>query len=167
MNPTSPPRRRIQGLSPHSDRPYLQETVSIRVRFNEVDAMRVVWHGHYVNYLEEARRAFGRRYGIDYTVFFEHGITAPVAQLTVDYVTSAGMGDVLDVTARFYRTEAARLEFDYEIRRQGDGRLVATASSLQVFATPQGELLLNWPEFMLERFKAWESQWITSNPALE
>lgn len=138
--------------------------MSIRVRFNEVDAMRVVWHGHYVNYLEEARRAFGRRYGIDYTVFLEHGVTAPVAQLKVDYVNSAGMADVLDVTARLYCTEAARLEFDYDIRCQPDGRLIATASTLQVFATPQGELLPSWPDVMLERLNAWKSLWIEPRP---
>ena len=135
------------------------------VRFNEVDAMRVVWHGHYVNYLEEARRAFGRRYGVDYTVFLDHGIAIPLAHLTVDYVASAHLSDILEITARLYRSEAARLEFDYEIRAQTDGRLIATANSLQVFVTPNGDLLLNWPDLMLERLKAWEPLWIKPEPS--
>lgn len=126
--------------------------------------MRVVWHGHYVNYLEEARRGFGRRYGIDYPVFLDAGVAVPVAHLTLDYVTSAYLSDCLDVTARLYRTEAARLEFDYEIRAQDGGRLVATGSSVQVFTTPSGELLPIWPQLMQERLKAWEPLWIQPQP---
>lgn len=145
--------------------PYLEETTSVRVRFNEVDAMRVVWHGHYVNYLEEARRAFGRRYDLDYPVFFEHNIPAPIVQLRVEYIASARMHDVLDVTARLYKTDAPRLEFEYEVRRASDAALLATGATVQVFTTPTGELLLAWPEFMRARLKLWQSLWKTPSPS--
>ena len=35
------------------------------VRFSEVDAMNVVWHGAYPLYFEDAREAFGARYGLE------------------------------------------------------------------------------------------------------
>lgn len=44
----------------------LTDRTPIRVRFSEVDAMQVVWHGEYVRYFEDGREAFGRRYGIGY-----------------------------------------------------------------------------------------------------
>ena len=37
------------------------------VRFSEVDMMNVVWHGAYPLYLEDAREAFGEKYGLSYT----------------------------------------------------------------------------------------------------
>ena len=140
---------------------YLEETTTVRVRFNEVDAMGVVWHGHYVNYFEEARRAFGRRYDLDYPVFFAHNIPAPVVQLRVEYLASARMDDLLDVTARLYQSDAARLDFEYEARRASDNTLLATGATLQVFTTPAGELLLAWPDFMRARLQSWESLWKT------
>jgi acyl-CoA thioester hydrolase len=156
----APLRRAGTARSASKPRPYLQETTSLRVRFNEVDALRIVWHGHYLNYFEEARRAFGRRYGIDYTVFLEQQVAVPVVDARVTYLASARLADVLEIRARLYKTEAARLDFDYEVRRHGDPTLLASGSTVQVFTRPDGELILTWPEFMLERLAAWEPLWI-------
>jgi acyl-CoA thioester hydrolase len=154
------PRRRIAGFTQPAPQAYLEETCAIPIRFHEVDSMRVVWHGHYVAYIEEARRALGRRYGIDYTTFFAHNTPAPVAQLRIDYLAPAQLSDTLTVTARLFKTEAAKLEFEYEIRRQSDRTLLAFGTSLQVFTNVQGELMLTMPPLMVERYAAWEALWI-------
>ncbi len=139
--------------------PYLEETTTVRVRFNEVDMLRIVWHGHYANFFEEARRAFGRRYGIDYTVFLEHNIAVPVVQLHIDFYAPARVSDLLEVKARLLKTEAAKLNFVYEVRRVTEDRLLASGSTVQVFTSPDGELMLTWPKFMQERLQAWEPLW--------
>jgi acyl-CoA thioester hydrolase len=141
--------------------PFLEESTIVRVRFNEVDLLRIVWHGHYANFFEEARRAFGRRYGVDYTVFLEHNIAVPVVQLHVDYYSPARVSDLLEVKARLLKSDAAKLNFVYEVRRTGEERLLAGGSTVQVFTTPQGELLLTWPRFMQERLREWEPLWQT------
>ena len=40
----------------------LTESKQILIRFSEVDSMSIVWHGSYVQYFEDAREAFGRKY---------------------------------------------------------------------------------------------------------
>ena len=150
---------RSRAIRRSAPRPYLEEKTSLPVRFNEVDALHIVWHGHYANYFEEARRAFGRRYGVDYTTFIEHHVVVPVIHLHVDYLTPAQLPDLLKVSARLFKSKSARLDFDYEVRRGSDGALLATGNTSQVFTTPAGELILNWPAFMLERLKAWEPLW--------
>jgi len=140
--------------------PWLEESTAIRVRFNEVDVLQIVWHGHYVNYFEEARRAFGRRYGIDYTAFIEQAIAVPVVQLKLDYFAPARLADTLEIKARLLKSDAAKLCFEYEIRRQGESALLAAGSTVQVFTTVSGELLLTWPPYILERLKEWEPLWI-------
>jgi len=77
----------------------------------------------------------------------------------VNYFASARLADVLEIRARLFKTEAAKLEFDYEVRRQGDPALLASGSTVQVFTRPDGELLLTWPDFMLERLAEWEPMW--------
>lgn len=44
----------------------ISETIRVRVRFSEIDPIKMVWHGNYVKYMEDAREAFGRRYGLGY-----------------------------------------------------------------------------------------------------
>lgn len=47
----------------------LTELLEFDIRFSEVDSMNVVWHGSYPLYFEDAREAFGRKYGLGYLVF--------------------------------------------------------------------------------------------------
>ena len=141
-------------------RAYLSETTRVRVRFQEVDSMQIVWHGHYVTYFEDARRGFGRRYGLDYPVFLENRIGAPVVALRVDFLSPARANDMLDVEARLYKSEGAQLEFGYQVKRAETNILLATGVSKQVFTTLEGELLLTWPALMLERYEAWKDLWV-------
>lgn len=154
-------QRRGFRIDKPSDRPFLAETTRIRVRFQEVDALQIVWHGHYVSYFEEARRAFGRKFGLDYGVFLEQGVGAPVVEMYVKYLLPARMSDLLEVTARFYRNEAPKLEFDYEVRRLGEAPVLAIGGSVQVLTNPAGELLLQPPEFLAACYRRWEGMWQT------
>ena len=142
------------------DRMYLTKTTRINVRFQEVDSMHIVWHGHYISYFEEARRGFGRRYGIDYPAFLENDIGAPVIQVWVDYISPALFTDQLDVVARLYKSDGAKIEFGYEVRREETQELLASGGSVQVFTTLDGELLLTPPALMDERYNAWKDAWI-------
>lgn len=127
------------------------------VRFSEVDSMRVVWHGAYVRYFEDGREAFGRQYaGIGYLDFYENGYTAPIVDLQLQYVAPLSVGDVAEIETRFVDTPAAKLCFEYIIRRQSDGALVARGSSVQVFVDGDGNMCLNAPTF----FEEWKKRWI-------
>jgi acyl-CoA thioester hydrolase len=161
MTPSDRPRRGSIRSNPAvgAAQPFLEEKTNLRVRFNEVDVLQIVWHGHYANYFEEGRRAFGRRYGVDYTVFLQHQVAVPVIQLRIDYFRPALLSDMLEITARLFRSETARLNFEYEIRRSPDQALLASGSTIQVFTTPKGDLLLTWPDFMLERLESWRTLW--------
>ena len=44
----------------------LTESITFEIRFSEVDSMNVVWHGSYPLYFEDAREAFGRKYGLSF-----------------------------------------------------------------------------------------------------
>ena len=105
--------------------PFLEETVTVPVRFHEVDVMRVVWHGWYCAYFEDARVALGRRFGVSYEAIAGQGFMAPIVRLQCEFCAPARYGDVLSVTARLYPREAAKLEFGYLVHRSSDARLLA------------------------------------------
>jgi len=125
---------------------YLETTTHLRVRFQEVDALRVVWHGHYLAYFEEGRQAFGREHGISYQDILDAGYVAPLVHAEVDYYAPARLDEWITVHARLHEEQAARIPFTYELRSE-DGRKLATGFSVQAFTDPQGELVLTRPAF--------------------
>lgn len=60
----------------------LKASKKFAIRFSEVDSMNVVWHGSYPLYFEDAREAFGEKYGLEYmasllTAIMHHWLTFP------------------------------------------------------------------------------------------
>jgi len=131
----------------------ISETVRVRVRFSEVDPIRMVWHGSYVKYMEDAREAFGRRWGLSYRHIFESGYFAPVYDIHLRYVASATVDEELDVKIVWRRKIGAKICFDYEIRRAGDGALVLEASTIQLFTSQDGVLETSEPDF----YRKWKA----------
>ena len=134
----------------------LSRTVHLTVRFSEVDALAMVWHGNYLHYFEEARDAFGQAEGVSYLDMHAAGFVAPVVEVQLAYHTPTRFGDELDVTAFFLWNDAAKLEIFYEVRRAGDGTLLAEGRTLQVLTTLQGELLYTRPPLLQKLYDRWE-----------
>jgi acyl-CoA thioester hydrolase len=145
----------VRGRSwrPRSDR-FLEETTEVAVRFHEVDSMGVVWHGHYIAYFEQARVAFGNRYGIDYMTILREGFVAPLIRVEVDHLRPVRFGDALDVSARLHPEPGARMVFTYRAALRG-GPEVVRGLTWQAFTDLDGELMLTRPPF----FESWLSRW--------
>jgi acyl-CoA thioester hydrolase len=119
-------------------------TVRIHVRFNEVDSMKIVWHGHYVAYCETAREAWLAARGLSYEEIDSLGCLAPVVRMQFEFLRPIKAGqDVLVTCARIPGGEP-KLEFFYEIRDEA-GNLLSIAESLQVFVDRAGEVFLSAP----------------------
>ena len=119
-------------------------TIDIPVRFAECDPYGVVWHGHYVLYLEQAREALTGRFGFTAARALEMGYRVPVTRMELKYRLPAKADQTIRVTARLREPSVARFVMDYEIRDE-PGRLLASAQTEQVVVNAQGELLLTLP----------------------
>jgi len=133
----------------------LTSTIEIPVRFSEVDSMQIVWHGHYVKYMEEGREDFGRKFGINYMLIKANGYMAPVVKLTCDYKKALSYDDQVIVETRYVDSPAAKITYSFKIYRASDKELVATGESVQVFLDMDRELVLTIPPF----FEAWKKKW--------
>ena len=65
---------------------FLENTVEFKIDFFEVDSMRIVWHGNYINYFERARCAFLDKIGYNYIAMEESGYIFPVTEVKCKYV---------------------------------------------------------------------------------
>ena len=133
----------------------LTDNKEITVRFSEVDSLRIVWHGHYLKYFEDGRESFGLKYDLGYLDVYRHNVMIPIVKVNCDYKQPLVYGDVLIVETKYIPTDAAKIVFSYTITRKKDDEVMASGSSTQVFLTPDGELLLNSPEF----YTGWKRKW--------
>lgn len=127
---------------------------TLDIRFNEVDMMGVVWHGAYVAFLEDAREAFGAKYGLSYTKYIVENTFAPIVDMKISYKKPLryGMKPVVKITYR--PTDAAKIIFDYEILNPEDDSVILTAMSVQVFMDRNYNLLWESPAF----YQEWKKQ---------
>lgn len=128
----------------------------IVVRFSEVDMLTIVWHGNYVQYLEEGRFAFGLKYGLGYMDVYREGYTIPIVKLNIDYKSSLKFHDTLIVKVQYVPIEAAKIVFRYQILNKNSNQIVATAETVQVFVDCDGNLCITSPAF----FSAWKEKWL-------
>ena len=118
--------------------------------------MRVVWHGAYAKYFEDARESFGEAYGIGYKVIEKNGYFAPLVDLSFQYKKPLKYGMTPEITITYRPTEAAKIVFDYEIRDAESQEVMATGHSVQVFMDLNYELVWTNPEF----YEEWKKKWL-------
>ena len=111
--------------------PDLSHEIEVVPPFFDIDSMDIVWHGHYVKYLELARCALLDRFDYGYTRMRESGYAWPVIELRLKYVRAATFNQPLGVRATIVEWQN-RLKIDYAIRDAKTGEKVNTATSIQV-----------------------------------
>ena len=109
----------------------LHAEIEVVVPFFDVDSMDVVWHGHYVKYLEIARCALLERIGHNYTQMKAAGYVWPVIDVQLRYARAARFGQRLRVRADLVEWEN-RLKIHYLITDAASGERITRASTVQV-----------------------------------
>lgn len=106
-------------------------SVDLKVPFHDVDAMEVVWHGHYVKYFELARCAVLDAIDYNYPQMRASGYAWPVVDLRLRYVRPARFGQELRATATIAEWEN-RLKIDYQIHDVATGERLTAGTTIQV-----------------------------------
>lgn len=114
-----------------STQPDLSHTIEVVPAFYDIDVMEIVWHGHYVKYLELARSALLKKFDYDYPAMRDSGYAWPIVEMKLKYVRSAVFGQALNVRARIIEWEN-RLRIDYLISDAASGTKLNTAQTTQV-----------------------------------
>ena len=135
--------------------PSLEAEVSRVVRFEEVDSLRIVWHGHFSSFFEDARTAFGKKYGLSYLDMHKEGFLAPIAQLHFDYHAPMTYPEEFIIKTRSIWSEAAKMIFEYEIRGP-ENRLVVTGYTVQLFTDLDFQIQMLTPPFLEAFRKHWK-----------
>lgn len=133
---------------------HLTNRTEVSVRFSEVDALGIVWHGHYLKFFEDGREAFGKQYKLGYLDIYKENLATPLVNINVDYKKTVKYGDSVIIETTFINSAAAKIIFHYKIYRASDNELVAKGESTQVFITLDHELFITTPPF----FENWKRE---------
>lgn len=115
--------------------------IPLRVRYAEVDAMGVLHHSRYWVYFEMGRTELLRAQGFRYRDLEEAGVFFVVAKCSANFKQPARYDDELILSTRITRMGAARIDHAYELKRQTDGLLLATAETTLACVGPDGQII--------------------------
>ncbi len=122
--------------------------IDLEVPFHDVDAMNIVWHGHYLKYLELARTALMRSRDLDISQLVAAGYRQVVIDTHCRHVFPLHYGDKFRVHAWFHDVQN-RLNIRFEILNLTHGRRSLVGHTILVTTDEGGRMLLETPDALL------------------
>lgn len=101
----------------------------VRVYFEDTDAGGVVYHARYVAFYERARTEMLRQHNFHQQTLLSENIAFVVRRITVDYLASARLDDLLQVDSEIVSLRGASLTFAQRILN-ASGQLISQADVL-------------------------------------
>ena len=125
--------------------------IVVKAQFYDLDPMGVVWHGHYVRFLEQARCALLDKIGYNYEDMVESGYLWPIVDMRIKYVRPIKFAEEIRVVATLTEYEY-RLRITYEIFHRDDDATITKAETTQVaVAHGSDELCFESPPELIEK----------------
>ncbi len=133
------------------EKKYLSCEIEFDVDFFEVDSMKIVWHGNYINYFERARCALLSKIGYDYIEMEKSGYMYPVTEVKCKYVRSLKFGERCRAKAILVEWENM-IKINFELYNAKTGLLTTKGSVSQMCIDGRtGETQFVCPECWTEK----------------
>ena len=108
------------------------------------DHAGVLWHGYYLNWLEEARLDALSKVGIKYIDLVKDGYEMPVVSIEIKYKSPIFHGEVILIESEFIINESPRIKINSNFL--GRNNIIMTSSSIDL-------VLINKENFSIVRKK--------------
>jgi len=129
---------------------HVKDTVRIKVRFNDTDAMQVVHFKNYLVYFDDGFVNFMRAVENPVEPAVKSGIVFPVKKITITYENSAKFGDYVIVETSIKEIGKKSMTFQHKIFRESDKTLLADVECVRVVMELNSQKLLEITKFFLE-----------------
>jgi acyl-CoA thioester hydrolase len=128
----------------------LASSSEFRVRYSEVDQMKYMYYGRYLEYFEMARTDMLRLVGLPYTEVEKNGLFLPVLEAHVTYKRPAHYDDLIVVKSMMTGMPKVRLRIDYEVLNKATGVLLATGYTEHAFVNPETQSVTRVPKIFTD-----------------
>ncbi|MDJ0726694.1 MAG: thioesterase family protein [Prochloraceae cyanobacterium] len=118
----------------------------VKVHPHHTDCAGIVWHGAYINWMEEARIEYFQQRGLEYSDFVKIGYELPVVDLALRYHKSMKMGMKAIVKTRVDRIARVKIIWDYRIESpEGQELYVSGTVTLVPVDREKGRIARKFP----------------------
>lgn len=94
-----------------------------RVRYQETDRMRIVYHSNYIIWFDMGRTEFLRSLGYEYSQLEREGIWLPVVEVGCKYKSPAEYDDEITIETGIEELTRVKIKFKYRVLK-GEALLV-------------------------------------------
>jgi acyl-CoA thioester hydrolase len=121
----------------------IDHSISIRVRYPEVDAMGYVHHSRYLQYFEMGRVELLRSFGHSYADLEKAGVFFVVVKAEINFRAPARYDDDLTLTTKIVKQTHVRYDHAYELKRgdtlisEGKTTIACVDRSGQIIQIPE------------------------------
>ena len=123
----------------------LEHTLTIRVRYPEVDAMGYLHHSRYLQYFEIGRVELLRSLGFSYAELERQGIYFVVVKAEVRYKAPARYDDELTLVTRLVRATHVRYDHAYILKR---GDMLLAEGTTTIACVDRSGAVIQIPEWL-------------------
>ena len=129
----------------------LKAELQLKIPFQDVDVMGIVWHGNYLRYFEEARAELLDKVDYGYFQMKESGYAWPIVDARVKYIKPLHLQQIVRVKARLVEYEC-QLKIEYEIFDVETGERTTKGYTKQVAVDMESnEMCFVSPKVFLEK----------------
>jgi acyl-CoA thioester hydrolase len=129
-----------------------EDSIKIKVRFNDMDAMGIVHFKNYLVYFDDGFVSFMNN--IENPVAVEsavkRGIVFPVKKINIEYEESARFGDHIIVKTKLKEIGDKSMTFIHNLFRETDNLLLAKVECVRLVMELSTKKLLNVKEFFAD-----------------
>ena len=114
---------------------------TLRVRYADVDAMGYAYYAHYLRWFEIGRTEFLRSLGTTYREVEEGGVSFPVTEAFVKYLSPARYDELIEIRTRVAFVKRASLKLEYEIANTETGAVHARGHTVHAAVDAGGNIV--------------------------
>lgn len=122
-----------------------EQTISIRVRYPEVDAMGYLHHSRYLQYFEIGRVELLRSIGFSYAELERQGVFFVVVKVECRYRAPARYDEELALRTRVERQTHVRIDHTYQLKR---GETLLAEASTTIACVDRAGKVCQIPQFL-------------------
>ncbi len=127
----------------------MEDSIEIRIYYEDTDCGGVVYYANYLKYFERARTEFLEKRGVSLRKLMAEGVYFVVIEAVLNYHSPGRYGDVLVVRAAITDRGPATLLFSHEVRRRDSGDLLVSGR-VKLATVSEGMRPVRLPESILK-----------------
>ena len=116
------------------------------------DHAGVMWHGTYLNWLEEARIDALSNSGMKYNNIISKGYELPVINLEITYKFPIFLGDIIRINSQFKINKGPRINIESNFIDKNNNLMTNANINLVLIKKDNFSIVKHRPDFLLQTF---------------